>query len=224
MRVPPISPANDAGADRSLRAADLRMVADAALFAARAHAGQVRSDSGEPYVNHLAEVAAFTAALEPLDPVLVTAAWLHDVVEETEFTLEDVMTLFGPEVAGLVADVTDPPDLKGKARRDRQVTHTLECGPRVKLLKLADKTSNVEDLIGLPGERFDLRGNERYLKWARRVVAVCRGLAPDLEARFDRSAERLDQEIAAAHKRQIEDKSKSKSPRRKGKSRKGNKT
>lgn len=209
----------------TIPAADARMIADAALFAARAHAGSVRQDSGEPYVNHLAEVAAFLSALDPFDPALVTAGWLHDVVEETGFTLDDISVLFGSEVAGLVADVTDPPDLKGKARRDRQVTHTLACGPRVKLLKLADKTSNVEELIGLPEGRFDRRGNERYLKWARRVVAVCRGLAPELEARFDRSAERLEAEIAAARNREDRTKSvTSKSRRRKGASRKEKKT
>ncbi|MFP1630225.1 HD domain-containing protein [Zhengella sp. ZM62] len=202
----------------TIRAAEARMIADATLFAARAHAGQVREDSGEPYINHLAEVAAFLSALEPFDPELVTAAWLHDVVEETAFTLDDIRMLFGVEVAELVGDVTDPPDLKGKARRDRQVTHTRESGPRVKLLKLADKTSNVEELIGLPAESFDPKGNERYLKWARRVVAVCRGLAPDLEARFDRSAERLDAEIAAARTREEpKNNGKSEPSRRKGK-------
>ncbi|MAW89156.1 MAG: phosphohydrolase [Phyllobacteriaceae bacterium] len=201
----------------TIRAAEARRIADATLFAARAHAGQVREDSGEPYVNHLAEVAAFLSALEPFDPVLVTAAWLHDVVEDTAFTLDDIQMLFGSEVAELVSDVTDPPGIKGKARRDRQVTHTRESGPRVKLLKLADKTSNVEELIGLPADRFDRKGNERYLKWARRVVDVCRGLAPDLEARFDRSAETLDAEIAEAKAREKPVKhGQSKPSRRKG--------
>lgn len=209
-------PGDDTSRD-TVAAADARMIADAALFAARAHAGQIREDLREPYINHLAEVAAFLAALEPFDPVLVTAGWLHDVVEDTSFTLEDIRTLFGADVAELVNDVSDPPDLKGKVRRDRQVTHTMESGPRVKLLKLADKTSNVEELTGLPAARFDRKGNERYLKWARRVVAVCRGLAPELEARFDRAAERLEGEIAEAKAREKPGKhGKSKTSRRKG--------
>ncbi|MCB1383103.1 MAG: HD domain-containing protein [Notoacmeibacter sp.] len=179
----------------------LDLVSRAANFALMAHADGRRKDSGEPYANHLAEVAAHCAAARPEDGELVAAAWLHDVVEETAFTHDDIVALFGAPVASLVADVTDPDGLKGKARRERQVTHTLNCGPRVKLLKLADKVSNVEELIGLPANRFDLAGNERYLKWARRVVAVCRGVAPDLEARFDRAAERLEAEITAAKAR-----------------------
>jgi len=192
------------------------LVSRAANFALMAHVDARRKDSGEPYANHLAEVAAHCASVQPEDGELVAAAWLHDVVEETAFTIEDIATLFGAPVAALVADVTDPDGLKGKARRERQVTHTMNCGPRVKLLKLADKISNVEELIGLPEERFDLPGNDRYLKWARRVVAVCRGVAPDLEARFDRAAERLDREIAQAKVRTRKPTKPAKS-RRKGK-------
>ena len=176
----------------------LELVSRAANFALMAHADGRRKDSGEPYANHLAEVAMHCATARPGDGELVAAAWLHDVVEETAFTNDDIRALFGVPVAALVADVTDPEGLKGKARRERQVTHTLNCGPRVKLLKLADKISNVEELIGLPEVRFDVTGNDRYLKWARRVAAVCRGVSPELEARFDRAAERLDGEIAQA--------------------------
>ena len=83
----------------ALGSAEARRIADAALFAARAHAGQVREDSGEPYVNHLAEVAAFLSALEPFDPVLVTAAWLHDVIEDTGITADDLAGHgYAPEV------------------------------------------------------------------------------------------------------------------------------
>lgn len=174
---------------------DNAVVARAVLFAARAHDGILREDRGDAYFVHLAEVAAMCAALEPFDSVLVAACYLHDTVEDTEVTEEAIRTEFGDEIADLVMDVTDPPDLKGKERRERQVTHTAAAGPRVKRLKLADKTSNVEELIGLPAKRFDADGNAKYLKWARRVVDVCRGLEPVLEARFDASAALLETEI-----------------------------
>jgi len=172
------------------------MISQAALFAAHAHGGQMRADKGDPYLVHLAEVAAICAELDPFDPVLVTAAWLHDTVEDTDVTEADVRARFGNAVADLVMDVTDPPDLKGNMRRQRQIAHTTASGPRVKRLKLADKTSNVEELIGLPPARFDAKANARYLDWSRRVVDVCRGLEPALEARFDASAARLEAEIA----------------------------
>lgn len=176
------------------------VIARAVLFAATAHDGQRRDDKGDAYFNHLAEVAAMCAALEPFDPVLVAACYLHDTIEDTETTEADLRAEFGGEIADLVMDVTDPPDLKGKARRERQVTHTAEAGPRVKKLKLADKTSNVEELLGLPATHFDADGNEKYLKLSRRVVDVCRGVAPALEARFDASAARLHHEIETYRK------------------------
>ena len=182
--------------ERSHTSDDARRIADAVLFAAHAHAGQIRTDKGDPYFNHLAEVAALCAALEPFDSVLVTACYLHDTIEDTEVTEADLRARFGNEVTDLVMDVTDPPGLKGDARRARQVTHTAACGKRVKLLKLADKTSNVEELIGLSPSRFDATANALYLDWSRKVVDVCRGLEPVLEARFDASTARLETVIA----------------------------
>lgn len=172
-----------------------RTIAKAVMFAARAHDGQKRQDAGDAYFNHLAEVAALCAGLEPCDPVLVAACYLHDAIEETDVTEEVLRAEFGDEIADLVMDVTDPPGLKGKKRRERQVSHTAAAGPRVKRLKLADKTSNVEELIGIPARRFDVKANARYLDWARRVVDVCRGLEPALESRFDASAARLQADI-----------------------------
>ena len=183
--------------DATIAATEARRIADAALFAAHAHADQRRADRGDPYINHLAEVAAMCAALDPFDPVLVAAAWLHDTIEDTTVTEAELRACFGDPVADLVIDVTDPPDLKGEARRERQVVHTARAGCRVRRLKLADKTSNVEELIGLAPDRFNMAGNARYLHWARRVVDVCRGIAPDLETRFEASAARLEAEIAA---------------------------
>lgn len=176
------------------------VIAQAVLFAAKAHDGIRREDRGDAYFNHLAEVAAMCAALEPFDPILVAACYLHDTVEDTDVTEADIRGRFGDEIADLVMEVTDPPGLKGKARRQRQVTHTAAAGPRVKRLKLADKTSNVEELIGLPGKRFDAKANAKYLKWSRRVVDVCRGLEPALEARFDASAATLEDKIEKRRK------------------------
>jgi (p)ppGpp synthase/HD superfamily hydrolase len=170
-------------------------IADAVLVAAKAHDGQIRDDKRDAYINHLAEVAVMCAGLEPFDPVLVAAAYLHDTVEDSDVTEGDIRRDFGDAIADLVMEVTDPSGLKGKARRERQVTHTALADPRVKRLKLADKTSNIEELIGLPAKRFDAKSIDKYLKWSRRVVDVCRGIEPALEARFDASAAKLQAEI-----------------------------
>lgn len=164
----------------------------ALAYAARAHRGQHRSGNGDPYVNHVIEVAQMIASVEPEHAELTAACFLHDVLEETPVTADELRVGFGEAVTAIVLDVTDPEGLKGRSRRQRQVDHTAVCGRPVRLLKLADKISNVEELLDIAPERFDACGARNYLKWARRVVDICRGEAPVLEARFDASAARLD--------------------------------
>ena len=176
---------------RKISPLDVRRISEAALFAAHAHKNQMREDMGDPYLVHLSEVAAMCASIDPLDPVLVAAAWLHDTIEYTDTGHAALRERFGEAVADLVADVSDPPGLKGKARRQRQVDHTAKAGVRTKRLKIADRTSNVEEVLNGPEDRFRPKSAARYLKWSRRVVDVCRGAAPELEARFDQSAARL---------------------------------
>ncbi len=168
---------------------------EALAFAARAHSGQHRTGNRDPYVNHVIEVAQMVASVEPDDAALIAACVLHDVLEETPVTADELRTRFGNAVTAIVLDVTDPEGLKGRPRRQRQVDHTAVCGRPVRLLKLADKISNVEELLDIAPERFDAGGAHKYLKWARRVVDVCRGEAPALEARFDASAARLESVI-----------------------------
>lgn len=165
------------------------------MFAAHAHGDQMREDRGDPYLVHLSEVSALCAGVEPLDPVLITAAWLHDTLEYTDTVEGTLRERFGEAVATLVANVSDPPGLKGKARRQRQVDHTATADMRTKRLKLADRTSNVEEVLNSPEDRFRAKSAARYLKWSHRVVDVCRGAAPELEARFDQSARQLQSRI-----------------------------
>jgi (p)ppGpp synthase/HD superfamily hydrolase len=176
---------------------DARMIVEAVLFAADAHAHMRRDDGKTPYFNHLAEVAAHCARHEPFDPVLVVAAYLHDTLEDTGATEPLLRERFGDEVAGVVMEVTDPPGLKGKARRQRQVEHAATSSLRARLIKIADKTSNVAELVEHPGKDETIAGMQKYLKWARAVVDACRGTDAGLELAFDTAAARLDTVIAA---------------------------
>ena len=155
-------------------------------FAAHRHGGQRRNAAvEEPYLNHLTEVANLLAyATEGGDLVLVSAGVLHDVLEDTETTDEEMRTLFGPEIAYLVREVTDPPDLGEGERRQRQVEHAPSLSPRAKLLKIADKTSNIRERIahrpaGLSDEKL-----RDYIEWGSMVVAGCRGANQKLEDAF----------------------------------------
>ncbi|PRY95319.1 guanosine-3',5'-bis(diphosphate) 3'-pyrophosphohydrolase [Hasllibacter halocynthiae] len=154
---------------------------DAALFAARRHAGQRAPLSGDPYVNHVIEVARRVAAAGA-DEALVAAAILHDVVEDTDATLRDVEERFGPAIAGIVAEVTDPSGLSEDRRRARQVEHAPRLSDAAKRLKLADKTANLLEVVRHGGD--GARG-AAYVEWGAAVGEGLRGVDPALEERFD---------------------------------------
>jgi len=174
---------------------EIIFLARAWRVAAERHVDQRRKgEKAEPYVNHLAEVAELVAeATKGSDPELVAAAVLHDTVEDTGLTQAELTEQFGTDVAGLVAEVTDDKTLPKDERKRRQIEHASHMSPRAKLLKLADKTSNLRSIANSPPADWALERKQRYLQWARDVVAGLRGVNVWLEARFDEAATKLEQ-------------------------------
>ena len=166
---------------------DLVRFARAADYAARQHVAQRRKgESAEPYINHLTEVAALLAeATDGGDPVLVLGALLHDTLEDTDATYEDLVQRFGEEVASLVAEVTDDKSLRKEDRKRLQIEKTPGKSRRAKLLKIADKTSNLRSLLSSPPKGWTDERLRDYVVWADEVVRSCRGLNAWLEAEFD---------------------------------------
>jgi (p)ppGpp synthase/HD superfamily hydrolase len=162
------------------------LVARAADFAARAHASQKRKGAAqEPYINHLAEVALLlTEATGGQDPALIAAAWLHDTLEDTITEREELESLFGKEVATVVAEVTDDKSLPKSERKRLQIETAASKSRSARMLKIADKTSNLRALAKSPPMGWDLKRREDYVAWAEAVVAGCRGLNAELEAVF----------------------------------------
>jgi (p)ppGpp synthase/HD superfamily hydrolase len=165
----------------------LVLVARAADFAARMHVSQRRKGAAqEPYLNHLAEVALLLGeATGGTDHVLVAAAWLHDTLEDTEAEREELEALFGREVAAIVADVTDDKSLKKTERKRLQIETAPQKSRQARLLKIADKTSNLRAMAMSPPVGWDLARRQEYVDWALAVVAGCRGLNAELERKFD---------------------------------------
>ncbi len=155
-------------------------------FAAHRHGGQRRNAAvEEPYLNHLTEVANLLAyATDGGDLVLVCAGVLHDSLEDTETTDEELRTLFGPDIADLVREVTDPPGQDESERRQRQVMHAPTLSPKAKLLKVADKTSNIRERIAHRPAALSDEQLRDYIEWGGMVVAGCRGLNDKLEDAF----------------------------------------
>jgi guanosine-3',5'-bis(diphosphate) 3'-pyrophosphohydrolase len=176
---------------------DVLLIARALNFSAERHAKQRRKgDAQEPYLNHLAEVAELVAtATEGRDANLVAAAVLHDTVEDTATLPGELASIFNADVAGLVAEVTDDKRLDKAERKKLQVEHAAAISPRAKILKLADKTSNLRSLVKSPPAGWSLERRRDYLAWANAVAQGLRGANPWLEARFDEAAELLQRSL-----------------------------
>jgi (p)ppGpp synthase/HD superfamily hydrolase len=173
------------------------MVLKAADAAAQWHVHQRRKGAAkEPYINHLLEVASLVAeATEGKDPNLVAAALLHDAIEDCEVPKELIAEAFGTDVANLVAEVTEDKTLEKSERKKRQVEGASKKTDRAKLLKLADKTSNLRALVSSPAPDWSVRRRIEYIDWARKVVEGLRGASPSLEKKFDVAARAAEQSI-----------------------------
>lgn len=174
-------------------AAAVQSILAAARFAAEKHAQQKRKGAmGEPYFNHLVEVAELIAASsEELDVELVMAALLHDTVEDTGVTLQELEERFGSDVAGLVAEVTDDKSLPKDTRKDLQVRNAHKKSERAQKLKLADKISNLRSILASPPVGWSLERKQQYFEWARQVVSGLTAPNPALKAEFDKTYEMI---------------------------------
>lgn len=158
----------------------------ALAFAADKHRYHRRKDEAETaYINHPIAVTAELAEAGVEDPALLVAAILHDTIEDTETTFEEVHKEFGSEVAELVAEVTDDKSLPKKERKRLQVEHAPSLSDRAKQLKIADKICNVLDITHHPPADWSDERKRQYLAWASEVVAGCRGVNASLERRYD---------------------------------------
>lgn len=159
----------------------------AAQFAAEKHKNQRRKDlDASPYINHplaLASVLAVEGGVE--SPEVICAALLHDTIEDTETTADELTAIFGDKVTGIVLEVTDDKCLDKDVRKEEQVRHAPYISPEAKLVKLADKICNLRDILASPPADWSSQRKRAYFEWAVRVVAGLRGVHAGLESTFD---------------------------------------
>lgn len=176
----------------------LGRIARAVDLAIRAHEGQRRGHGRRrPFVNHVADVARRVSESPDLDEATLLAALLHDVAEKTSHSLPAIERDFGTEVAGIVAELTDDPDLSRRGRRRYQVEHAPVMSPRAKRVKLADKASKLAEIAASPPRWWGRAKARRELRWARAVAEGLRGADPVLEAAFDREVAALERALEA---------------------------
>ena len=161
----------------------------AIAYAADKHRDQRRKDANaSPYINHpiaLANVLANEGGID--DEAVLVAAILHDTIEDTDTTADELRRLFGKRITDIVLEVTDDKALEKAERKRLQIEHAPHISRRAKLVKLADKICNLRDLAAAPPTGWDLARRQAYFDWAEQVVAGVRGRNAALDAAFDRA-------------------------------------
>lgn len=167
---------------------NLTKLLQAASFSAKKHRYQKRKgNDAEPYINHPLEVANLLASIGNVtDYEILMAAILHDTVEDTETTAEELTELFGENVCSMVLEVTDDKSLPKHERKQLQIEHAPHLSSGAKHIKLCDKISNVTDVLNNPPDGWSEERKNEYIAWAGKVVDGLRGVNKDLEDYFDR--------------------------------------
>ena len=154
-------------------------------FAFMAHIGQTRKYTGEAYIQHPLAVSEIVNSVNT-SPEIIAAALLHDTVEDTDVTIDDIIEKFGVDIAVLVGEVTDvsqPSDGNRKARKVKDLEHIAKASPEGKTIKLADLIHNTKSILECDPDfaKVYMRekrallevlqdGNENLYKQAKKIV------------------------------------------------------
>jgi GTP diphosphokinase / guanosine-3',5'-bis(diphosphate) 3'-diphosphatase len=173
----------------TIPAQQIPFILKALEFAAIKHRDQRRKDvAASPYINHpiaLASILATEGGV--LDPTVIVAALLHDTIEDTETTSEELKAAFGAQVAGIVMEVTDDKSLPKADRKRLQVEHAPHISEAAKLVKLADKIANLRDMSASPPADWPLDRRREYFDWAKQVVDGMGAVSYQLDAAFQKA-------------------------------------
>jgi guanosine-3',5'-bis(diphosphate) 3'-pyrophosphohydrolase len=166
---------------------DIGLVVRAVEFAAQKHRMQRRKDSdASPYINHpiaLMHVLCIDGGIN--EPLILAAAALHDTIEDTETTEQELRTTFGEEIAQIVVEMTDDKSLPKEVRKRLQIEHSHRMSREGALVKLADKICNLRDVAANPPLGWSLERQIEYFDWAKAVVDGLPRVSEHLLVKFD---------------------------------------
>jgi (p)ppGpp synthase/HD superfamily hydrolase len=176
---------------------ELMAVMRAADTAAKWHTHQRRKGAAqEPYINHLLEVASLvTEATNGTEPNVTLAALLHDAIEDQNIGADTIASEFSQDVANIVLEVTDDKSLPKAERKRKQIESAPTKSREAKLIKLADKTSNLRAVANSPAPDWSVERRLEYVEWAKKVIAGVRGTSPWLEQQFEDAAKSAETSI-----------------------------
>lgn len=159
----------------------------AVAFAADKHRNQRRKDlEASPYINHpiaLSNVLANEGGITNKN--VLCAAVLHDTIEDTETSEQELIDFFGKKIASIVMEVSDDKSLPKAERKLAQIVHARHSSKSAKLVKLADKICNLRDLLFAPPADWTTARKREYFDWSKEVIDQLRGTNKKLERIFD---------------------------------------
>lgn len=177
------------------------LILQAVEFAAHKHKDQRRKDKqASPYINHPVKVALVIAEIGGIkDPDVLAAAILHDTLEDTDTTPEELEQRFGKKISAMVEEVSDDNSLPRIERKLKQVEHAPHLSKGATLVKLGDKICNVADLIIAPPANWNIDRKTEYLDWAEQVIKHCKPVNKHLEAHFSKVIASSRKQLLAQH-------------------------
>lgn len=170
------------------------MVIRAIEFAALRHSGQTRKGNEKtPYINHPIKVVSLLLDFHEDDSDILSAAALHDVIEdtvredrETQHLEKIIEQRFGNKVLSIIWEVTDNKQLSSQERKQKQIQNTPHLSPEAKKIKIADKICNITDLKEDPPVGWSTERKSSYIEWAAKVIEGARGVNREMEEHFDK--------------------------------------
>lgn len=169
------------------------LLLQAMQFSAHKHRSQHRKDKNQtPYINHPIQVAELlwnTGGVRDIETII--AALLHDTIEDTDTTAEEITCKFGSLVSSLVQEVSDDKSLPKQERKRLQIANAPHKSISARQIKLADKISNIGDINFETPQGWSFERKQEYIAWAIQVVAGLRGVNPNLEILFDQTVAKI---------------------------------
>ena len=163
----------------------MNLVLKATQFAALKHCDQRRKDGKTPYIIHPISVAMILSEIGSIeDPEILSAALLHDTLEDTDTSAHELEKIFGSRVRIIVEELTDNDMLTFSQRKQMQIDNAPYLSKDATLVRIADKISNVSDVIENPPPEWNQKRCNKYVDWAEAVMNNCQKVNQDLENHF----------------------------------------
>ena len=163
----------------------MNLVLKATQFAALKHCDQRRKDGKTPYIIHPISVAMILSEIGSIeDPEILSAALLHDTLEDTDTSAHELDKNFGSRVRIIVEELTDNDMLTFSQSKQMQIENAPYLSKNATLVRIADKISNVSDVIENPPTEWNQKRCNKYVDWAEAVMNNCQKVNQDLENHF----------------------------------------